>query len=148
MAHITIPRSETDGDVYPTDTPDEIATARSALYAAGYVSAPVFVGEPGEAHRNGRLLFASDEVDPGAIVVVGRGPCDVRAIRSAANLPENWRLAMDRGDVEVGHEPDGEEWCVVLPGDFDAALLDTAQGVACYGHVPADSSALARWRAA
>lgn len=148
MAHITIPRSETDDVVYPIDTPDEIATARAALCAAGFVSAPVFVGEPGEAHRNGQILFASDEVDPGAIVVIGRGQCNVRAIRSAAVLPENWRLAMDRGDVDSDYQPDGEDWCVVLPGDFDTEILDTAQGVACYGHVPADSPALARWRAA
>lgn len=108
----------------------------------------MFVGEPGEAHRNGQLVFASDEVDPGAIVVVGRGPCGIRAIRSAANLPENWRLAMDRGDVEVDYEPDGEDWCVVLPGDFDTDTIEADAAVACYGHVPADSPALARWRAA
>lgn len=31
MTYITIPRSETDDDVYPTDTPDEIAAARPCM---------------------------------------------------------------------------------------------------------------------
>ena len=84
-----------------------------------------------------------------AIVVIGRGGSNVEAIRLADNVPENWKLAMDRGDVEPDFEPDGEDWCVVLPGDFNVTVLDApGSGVGCYGHVPADSPALARWRSA
>ncbi len=81
------------------------------------------------------------------VLVIGRGGSNVEAVRTANSVPENWKLAMDRGDVEVDFVPDGEDWCVVLSGDFDTTLLDApGSGVACYGHVPADSPALARWR--
>lgn len=81
------------------------------------------------------------------ILVIGSGASNIPEIAAAENAPENWRLAEERGDVEVGYQPSGEEWCVVLPGDLDETVLraDPAVGVVC--GVPGDSPALARWRA-
>jgi hypothetical protein len=82
----------------------------------------------------------------GVIVVVGSGTSAVQAVREADSVPENWVLAMERGDVEIGHDPCDDDFCVVLPGDFDVSQLDADPAVACYGRVPKDSPALARWR--
>jgi len=57
--YVAIPQDgSTDDAIYPVDTAEQIDTARAALRGAGIEKADVFVGEPGEAHKSGRVLFA------------------------------------------------------------------------------------------
>lgn len=53
-----------EADVYPIDTPDELAAAREALHEAGLAEAPVYVGDPDSSntYQNGQVVFAAESL--------------------------------------------------------------------------------------
>lgn len=51
--------NDSENDIYPTDTDEEIAAAKAALADADLSQAPVHVGDPeGDHQKNGQILFA------------------------------------------------------------------------------------------
>lgn len=116
---------------------------------------PTGSDSPEECERLSAEGPSVDEIDwngfpvgDSVIVVVGAGPSSLAEVREADSDPSAWDLALDRGLVTHERYADrGDTWVVVVGPEVDGSDLDNDPAVVTYERIPADSPALARYRA-